>query len=171
MRTLTLLMLAVSTPAFAGATSADALTELQTAELPQIAETGITAFDSVFMKVKAIHDTLDKVQGRIIGAQDKIAASIGLPAGTPIRMSLWELKQKAGGPIEVRMEGTKPVLTIGGAGSAEAKGMLDAVNVAVGDLTGIPQDLAQIPGQLQELVAACQALPGQLNPQLSPRPA
>ena len=166
MRTITLLLLAVSTPAFAGGASADALTELQAEALPQIADTGITAFDSVFSKVKAIHDTLDKVQGRIIGAQDKIAASIGLPAGTPIRMSLWELKQKAGGPIEVQMQGTKPVLTIGGAGSAEAQGMLDAVNVAVNDLTAIPQDLAALPAQLQELVGACQALPGQLNPGL-----
>jgi hypothetical protein len=131
-----------------------------------IEETGITAFDSVFMKVKAIHDTLDKVQNRIFGAEDRIAASLGLPAGTPIRMSLWELKQKAGGPIEVQMQGTKPVLTVGGAGSAEAKGMIDAVNGAVGDLVNVPQDLAALPAQLQELVQACQALPGQLNPQL-----
>lgn len=167
MRTVTLLLLATaSAPAFAGGASADALTELREAELPQIAETGITAFDSVFMKAKAIHDTLDKVQGRILGAQDRIAVSIGLPEGTPIRMSLWELKQKAGGPIEVKMEGTKPVLTVGGAGAAEAQGMIDAVNAAVADLVKIPQDLAQLPGQVQELVAACQQFPAQLNPQL-----
>lgn len=166
MRTLTLLLLAVSSPAFAGGTAADAMTELREADVPVIEDTGITAFDSVFSKVRNIHQTLDKVQGRIFGAEDKIAASLGLPAGTPIRMSLWELKQKAGGPIEVQMQGTKPVLTIGGAGQAEAQGMLDAVNGGVADLVNIPQDLAALPAQLQELVAACQALPGQLNPQL-----
>lgn len=167
MRTVTALVLAlVSTPAFAGGASADALTELREQELPQIAETGITAFDSVFMKAKAIHDTLDSVQNRILGAQDRVALALGLPEGTPIRMSMWELKQKAGGPVNVEMRDGKPYLTLSGAGSQEGKAMLESVNSAANDLVGIPQDLAKLPAQVQELVAACQAFPGQLNPQL-----
>ncbi|MEQ1569176.1 MAG: hypothetical protein ABMA64_26305 [Myxococcota bacterium] len=158
--------MALSTPALAGTESADALAELREAELPVIAETGIAAFDSVFMKAKAIHDTLDSVQGRILGSQDKIAVSVGLTEGTPIRMTMWELKQKAGGPIAVEMRDGKPYLTLGGAGADEAKAMLEAVNLAATDLAAIPNDLAQLPPQVQELVAACQAFPGQLNPSL-----
>lgn len=167
MRHLTVLMLALcTTPAFAAAPAADALTEMQAQELPQIAETGITAFDSVFMKAKAIHDTLDTVQGRIIGVQDKVAVAIGLAEGTPIRMTMWELKQRAGGPIEVQMQDGKPQLTLGGTGSAEAKAMLDAVNQGVTELAAIPNDLMKLPPQIQELVAACQGFPAQLNPTL-----
>jgi hypothetical protein len=166
LRTVTLLMLAVSSPAFAGSSSSDALAELREQDLPSIEETGITAFDSVFMKARAIHDTLDKVQGRIFTAQDRVALAIGLAEGTPIRMSMWELKQRAGGPIEVQMKDGKPYLTVGGTGSEEVKAMLEAVNQATTDLVQIPTDLAQLPPQVQELVAACQGFPGQLNPNL-----
>lgn len=167
MRHLTVLMLALSsTPAFAAAPASDALTELQTQELPQIAETGIAAFDSVFMKAKAIHDTLDAVQGRILGVQNRVAAALALPEGTPIRMTMWELKQRAGGPLEVQMQDGKPYLTVGGTGSDEVKAMIDAVNKGVADLAGIPTELAKLPPQVQELVAACQGFPAQLNPAL-----
>jgi hypothetical protein len=166
LRTVALLMLAVSTPAFAGGASSDALAELREQELPSIEETGITAFDSVFMKARAIHDTLDKVQDRIFSAQDRVALAIGLEEGTPIRMSMWELKQRAGGPIEVQMKDGKPYLTVGGTGSDEVKGMLEAVNQATADLVQIPTDLAALPPQVQELVAACQGFPAQLNPNL-----
>ena len=40
--------------------------------------------------------------------QNKVAAAIGLEEGTPIRMTMWELKQRAGGPIEVQMQDGKP---------------------------------------------------------------
>jgi hypothetical protein len=163
---LIILALTASSPALAGSGASDALTEIREQEQLVIEATGITAFDSVFMKAKAIHDTLDGVQGRILGAQDKIAAAIGLPEGAPIRTSMWELKQKAGGPLEVKLQDGKPVLTVGGAGSAEAQQLVQAVNTAVADLAQIPNELAQLPAQVRELVAACQAFPGQLNPQL-----
>ncbi|MEZ4237276.1 MAG: hypothetical protein R3F59_14225 [Myxococcota bacterium] len=161
-----LLMLAIATPALAGGGSADALAELREQELPSIEDTGITAFDSVFSKARAIHDTLDQVQDRIFTAQDRIALAIGLEEGTPIRMSMWELKQRAGGPIEVQMRDGKPYLTVGGTGSNEVKAMLEAVNQAAGDLAQIPNDVAQLPPQVQELVGACQQFPSQLNPNL-----
>ncbi|HHO51900.1 MAG TPA: hypothetical protein ENK18_13720 [Deltaproteobacteria bacterium] len=152
-------------PALASGAS-DTLAEIRAEELPEIAETGISAFDSVFMKAAAIHDTLNAVQDRILGAEDRIAEALELEPGTPLRMSMWELKQRAGGPIEVALEGTKPVLTVGGSGADDVEALLDAINLAVADLVGIPGDLAQLPAQIQELVAACQAFPGQLNPQL-----
>jgi hypothetical protein len=169
MRTLSVLLLslsALSVPAFAGSSS-DALAELQEAEaLPEIQETGITAFDSVFMKAKAIHDTLDKVQDAIIGAQDELAVAVGLEEGTPIRLTMWELKQRAGGPIEVQMKDGKPYLTLGGTGTDEVKGMVAAVNQGAAKLATIPGELAGLPAEVQQLVAACQAFPSQLNPQL-----
>ena len=138
-------------------------------DIPSIEATGITAFDSIFLKVKAIHDTLDSAEGRMTAAQDQIAAALGLPAGTALRMSMWELKQKAGGPVGVEMVGGKPKITLGGEGSAEAKAGVAAIDKAVLALALIPKDLAALPAQMQELVAACQQFPGQLNPQLPPR--
>lgn len=170
MRNLTLmfaLALALPALAFAGASSAnDAVADLRTKEVPVIQETGIAAFDSVLMDAKGIHDTLDQVQDRIIKAQDRIAVSIGLAEGTPIRMSMWELKQRAGGPIAVETRDGKPYLTVGGTGSDEVKGMLAAVNEAAADLAKIPNDVKNLPPQVQKLVATCQAFPGQLNPQM-----
>lgn len=148
--------------AFAGK-SADASDE---EGLPTIEETGLTAFDSVFMKVKAIHDTIGGIEGRLVAVQDRIAAAVGQPAGTSIRMSMWELKQKAGGPINVEMRGEKPYLTIGGTGSQEAKAAVAEINGAVPELLGIVKDLQKLPPQVMELVNACKGFPAQLNPQL-----
>lgn len=159
---LALTLAAPIAPAFAG--SSDAAQEDSGA--PNIEATGITAFDSVFMRVKDIHDTLDSAQARIQRASDGIAVAVGQPEGTSLAMSLWTLKQTAGGPVDVQMQGTKPVLTIGGAGSAEAQGMVAAVNTAAVDVAGIPADLADLPQQVMGLVEACKAFPGQLNPQL-----
>jgi len=150
----------VPTEAWA-AKSADAA-----AEIPSIEATGITAFDSIFLKVKAIHDTLDSAEGRMVAAQDEIALALGLPAGTALRMSMWELKQKAGGPVGVEMVGGKPKITLGGEGSAEAKAGVAAIDKAVIALALVPKDLAALPAQMAELVQACQKFPGQLNPQL-----
>ncbi len=169
MRALSLLFVcsfAAATPAFADTVAADPVAELRAAERPAIEDTGIAAFDSVFGEVRKIHRTLDAIQDRVFGAQDRVATALALPAGTPIRMSLWELKQKAGGPVNVEMRDGKPYLTLGGAGSQEAKALVEAVNGAVADLAGIPAEVAQIPAQLQGLVAACQQFPAQLNPAL-----
>jgi hypothetical protein len=38
--------------------------------LPEIQETGITSFDSVFQKVDAIIATLDRAEGRLNAARD-----------------------------------------------------------------------------------------------------
>ncbi|MEQ1503662.1 MAG: hypothetical protein ABMB14_15595 [Myxococcota bacterium] len=167
MRSITLLLLlALSAPALAAGGASDAMADLQAQDIPVITETGITAFDSVLMKAKAIHDTLDAIQGRVIGAQDRIALAVGLTEGTPIRMTMWELKQRAGGPIEVQMRDSKPYLTVGGTGSQEVQAMIDAANKGALDLAGIPNEVKELVPQVQALVAACQAFPGQLNPQL-----
>jgi len=159
----------LSAPIEASAKKGEANTGAITAtETIPIEDTGITAFDSVFSKVRAILDTVKAAEGRLIGAQDKIAAAVGQPAGTPVRMSMWELKQTAGGPIQVQMNGTppKPTLTIGGAGDAEAKAAINKINGAVGEVAKIVTDLGKLPAQVMELVDACKALPAQLNPQL-----
>lgn len=168
MRALPLLFVcsfAATAPAFAASSGpTDPIAGLAAADRPQIEDTGIAAFDNVFGQVRKIHHTLDGIEGRIVGAQDKVAQALALPAGTPIRMSLWELKQKAGGPVNVEMRDGKPYLTLGGAGAAEGKALVEAVNGAVADLAGIPAEVAKIPAELQGLVAACQQFPAQLNP-------
>ena len=45
--------------------------------VPEISETGISAFDSVFMKVDKILDTVRGAEGRLNNARDKIAAAVG----------------------------------------------------------------------------------------------
>jgi hypothetical protein len=64
------------------------------------------------------------------------------------------------------MRDGKPYITIGGTGSQEAQAMITQVNNAAAELATIPGELAQLPPQVQELVAACQQFPSQLNPQL-----
>ena len=166
LRTLSLSLAVLTATPVITSTAHAAKAEKVEKELPQIEMTGITAFDSVFEQVKGIHDTLDRAQGRIDGATNKIAAAVGMPEGTTLAMSMWELKQKAGGPVQVKMEGTKPVLSVGGNGGPEAQGAVKAINEAVVEAAGVPADLAQLPKQVLALVEACKALPGQLNPNL-----
>jgi hypothetical protein len=150
--------LTVAGPAGAGKSDDDAAPERV-----EIQVTGITAFDSVFSKVGAIHATLDGAQGRIESARDKLAAVAGQPAGTPVANSMWELKQKAGGKLQVQVQNGKPVLSAAGTDFSSA---LSGVNSAIADVAKVPAELAKLPAQVQELIAACQALPAQLNPTL-----
>lgn len=160
------LAVALATPLLVTDAHAAKVSESKEADVPQVEMTGIEAFDSVFRQVKEIHDTLDRIQGRLDGATNAIAAAVGQPEGTSLAMSMWELKQQVQGPIDVKLQGTKPVLTVGGNGSAEAQAAIQKVNGAVVEVAQLPADLAQLPPQVMKLVEACKGFPAQLNPQL-----
>ncbi|MFT4624056.1 MAG: hypothetical protein ACI8PZ_002712 [Myxococcota bacterium] len=131
--------------------------------IPEIQETGISAFDTVFQQVKAIQDTLNGAETRLNGARDKIAIAVGQPPGTSVRMSMWELKQKAGGKVEVKMAGGKPQLSLGGAGGAEAQAGVKAANAAVKEVGLVVVELGKLPQQVAQLVNACKAFPSQVG--------
>jgi hypothetical protein len=131
-----------------------------------IQDTGIKAFDDVFGQVRAIHATLGAAEGRIHAIEARIVAAAGQPAGTSVQNAIVSLREKAGGQLQVKMVGLKPVLTVGGTGGAEVKAALAEINGAGAELVGITADLAKIPEQVKGLISACQALPGQLNPAL-----
>jgi hypothetical protein len=143
-----------------------ASTEKGASAAPEIQDTGIAAFDDVFGKVRAIHDTLSGVETKLNAATDEVATSLGLPEGTPLRMSMWELKQRSGGKVNVAMAGGKPSLSLGGTSTDDVKKTVDASNRAVGTVGPALAELGKLPKQVMELVEACKALPGQLNPQL-----
>lgn len=166
-RTLALcLSVALTAPIALAPVEAQAAKVSEKKDIPEIEMTGIEAFDSVFRQVKDIHGTLDNVQGRLDTATNQIAAAVHQPEGTSLAMSMWELKQQVQGPIEVKMQGTTPKLTVGGNGAGEAEAAIQAVNTAALEVAKLPADLAQLPQQVMALVNSCKAFPSQLNPQL-----
>jgi hypothetical protein len=135
--------------------------------LPEIEKTGITAFDSVFLKVRDIHQTLATEEARLKKASDDILVALALAEGTPIEDAVADLKQQAKGAVKLEMVGGKPKLSLAGPEvPTQARKGVDAVNNAVKAVGIATTNLARLPAQVQELVAACQGLPAQLNPQL-----
>src|SRR5688500_15972209 len=86
-----------------------------------IQDTGIKAFDDVFGQVRAIHDTIDAAEGRIHAVEARIVAAAGQAPGTSVQNAIVSLRERAGGQLQVKIVGAKPVLTVGGTGAADVR--------------------------------------------------
>ena len=101
-------------------------------------------------------DTLNQAESRLNTARDKVAVAVGQPAGTSIRMSMCELKQRAGGTVKVKLNVPNPIVSLSG-GNPEAAGGVRAVNDAVREVDRVVIDLSTLPPQIVALVNACKA--------------
>ncbi|MFZ5481283.1 MAG: hypothetical protein ACOZNI_31275 [Myxococcota bacterium] len=98
------------------------------AELPKIEATGIAEFDSVFMKAKAIHDSLDTEDKNLKEARAAIATALGVAEDAPLATALEDLKKKANGKIKVALKGATPRLEPSEAVPENVQKGIEAVN-------------------------------------------
>lgn len=131
-------------------------------ELPKIVETGIAQFDGVFMKAKAIHDTLDTQDTNLKTARESINTALGVATDAPVATALADLKTKASGKISVALEGTTPKLKPADGIPDNVKTGIDATNTLVDAAVAAIKAGKDLVPQVTELVNATKAFPGQV---------
>lgn len=137
------------------------------AELPKIEATGVAEFDPTFMKAKAIHDSLDQLEGNLKADNTALASTLGLPAETSLADALAELKNKAEGKLEVAIEdGKLPRVRPKDAITEDAQKGVDAVNKLVDDLGKTLDATTAMPAEVTALGAEAKGFPAQLGPDI-----
>ncbi|MFN7146090.1 MAG: hypothetical protein ACK4YP_20125, partial [Myxococcota bacterium] len=96
--------------------------------LPKIEATGIAEFDDVFLKAKAIHDTLDAEDTKLKEARKQVSVALGVAEDQPFKTALDDLKVKANGKIKVALKGKMPRLVPTEAVPENVQVGIDAVN-------------------------------------------
>lgn len=125
--------------------------------------TGIESIDSVFREARDIDVRLDNARTSLTVGRDELNAALGLSEGTPFADALADLQAKAQGKLQVTMNGTTPTLSVSDAVPANVQAAVDAANRAVGNYQAAVDELLGVKDELQGLVSACQALPGQIQ--------
>lgn len=140
----------------------DSAATATTPDLPVIEMTNIAEFDSVFSKAKTIQDSLTSAKTELSTARSNLNTALGAATDAPLKTALADLNTKAGGALSVAMEGARPKLTAKDAVPANVQTGIDAANglFSAGEKT-VTTAKAMVP-QVQELVAACAAFPGQV---------
>ncbi len=132
-------------------------------ELPKIEPTGISEFDSVFMKAKAIHDTLDTEDAKLKEARKALATTLGIAEDAPVKTALDDLKGKANGKIKAVMNGKTPRLQPSEAVPDNVQAGIDAVNKLLDASEQMIDKGAELYPQSKELAAAAAAFPAKLT--------
>lgn len=133
-----------------------------TFEVLPIEETGISAFDDVFMKAKAINDKLTTSHDNIVAANDNIVTALGLTKGSPVGDAIAQLKKDAPGMLTVTMDGMKPAVDVQPDAPDNVKNAVAAINGASDALVSTSAALATIPGEAKALVDACKEFPAKV---------
>lgn len=131
--------------------------------LPKIEATGISEFDSVFMKAKAIHTTLDAEDAALKGTRKDLAVVLGIAEDAPIKTALDDLKVKANGKIKVVLQGAAPRLEPSEAVPENVQAGIDAVNKLVDAGAHAVSTAVELRPEAEALAGACADFPERLT--------
>jgi hypothetical protein len=132
------------------------------APLPKIEPTGIAEFDSVFMKAKGIHDTLDTQTAAFDDARKGVNKAAGIAEDQPLDTAIAALKTAANGKITLNTSGATPRVKPAAGAPDDVQKSCDAINrlLDAGEQTlGVVKDLEP---QAKEVAAAAAGFPAQL---------
>lgn len=154
--------LVATTSAFAGKSKDTSSSTAKEDDLPKIQMTGISEFDSVFSKAKAIQDSLDTAHTELSTAQGHLATELGLANTTTVMDSLKDLESKASHKVSVAMKGSTPSLKATDAVTPDAQKGIDAANALFETSEKTATTAKGLLPQSQELVGACIDFPGKV---------
>ncbi len=124
--------------------------------------TGVADVDSIFEKANAPIENIKTARMKFDSLSTNLTTALGLPAGTPFKDALADLKTKAEGKLELAMdEKGVPSLKPGDGVPENVSTAVDAVNNGISDVMMAVEALAEVPNQVKEVVAAAQSF----NPQ------
>lgn len=123
----------------------------------ELQDSGIDSVDELFAKAKAPIDTIRNAREKVDGVAPNLNKALDLPEGTPFADALADLKSKAEGKIEVAMDGDTPKLQAADGMPANVQAAIDGLNTGVSEAVAATLKLAEVPAQVQEVIAAAKA--------------
>lgn len=141
------------------AAPAEAGADAAAAEEPKIEVTGVADIDNVFGPAGEILTNVITARKAIDSLGTNLTTALGLPAGTPFKDALADLKTKAEGKVQLAMdEGGMPSLKAGDAVPANVQQAIDAVNGGMKDVMSAATALAEVPAKAMEVVNAAKSI-------------
>lgn len=131
------------------------------AEMIEIGETGVSAFDDVFNQVKDIHTTLDEATATITSAETNLLTALGAAEGTPLADALSEFTASAGDMVTLEMDGTTPNFSVNPEAPENITTGVEGLKSAVSDVQTVVTNLTELPPKVTELIDASKSMPGQ----------
>ena len=131
-------------------------------KLPVIVATGISDFDSVFLRAKDIHTTIDTQTTALKDAKKGVNKAAGVAEDAPLGTGLDALKAAANGNLSLDNSGPTPRVKAKAASPANVEDAATAINKladAAEKTVGVVKDLGP---QGKELATACAAFPAKL---------
>lgn len=132
-------------------------------KLPKIEPTGISEFDSVFMKAKTIHETLDANDTKLKEGRKQLAIALGVAEDAPLKTAFDDLKVKANGKIKLAMKGKMPRLAASEAMPDNVQKGIDAVNGLLDTSEAVMDETMGLKPEAEALAAACVDFPAKLG--------
>jgi hypothetical protein len=161
--------LALVLPLFIGLAVAPSIAEAKPSKgaaaaesLPVIQPTGIPEFDEVFLKAKAIHDTLDAQDAELKTARTALTTALGVAEDAPIATALADLKTKANGKLKLVMKGKTPRLEASDAVPENVQTAIAAVNTLLDAGEKSIDASVGLVDQAKQLATACAGFPAKL---------
>ena len=131
------------------------------AEMVEIGETGVSAFDDVFSQVKDIHTTLDEADATILSAETNLLTALGAAEGTPLADALSEFTASAGDMVTFEMDGTTPNFSVNPEAPESVTAGIDGIKSAIADVQTVVDGLTELPAKVTALIDASKSMPGE----------
>ncbi|MCA9570113.1 MAG: hypothetical protein KC656_19845 [Myxococcales bacterium] len=130
----------------------------------EIERVGKPDLDKVFAEVASLDNVLDAAEGRIGRLTREVAGSMGLGATTPMALTVWTIKDRAGGDVRVMNVEGRPIVALGMNAPGEAKDAAGVLNEGTQEVSVMATDLSRLPGHIEKLASKAKGLPGADDP-------
>ncbi len=121
------------------------------ADTPKIYEIGIPDQDKVFGEVRNINGVLEAAEKRMDALERQVSEPLGLPDGTVLADSVYEIRKVSGGGVSTMNAGGRTILLVGGDAPQSAKDAATALNEGTQELETIAADIQKYPARLDAL--------------------
>lgn len=133
-----------------------------------VQETGIEAFDSVFVRVGEIDAHLTSADTELKTGKKNLNDALGLQRGTPFADGLDELQKRAEGKLQLTLtKGAAPKLSPTDAVPTNVQSAVDAVNALTSNMTTSLTDLESLAPEIQGLIGETGEMPDRLMSEFS----
>jgi hypothetical protein len=135
-----------------------AATEAAATETVTIEVTGVADVDNIFQPAGDILNSVITARTAIDSLGTNLTAALGLPAGTPFKDALADLKTKAEGKVTLAMDGDMPKLAAADGIPANVQAAIDAVNGGMANIMTAATALTAVPDKAMEIVNAAKGI-------------
>lgn len=144
MKTIVSLLLLLASPALAG----------------DIESVGKPEFDKLFAQIDSLDGVLDAAEGRLSRLKRDVAGSLEMSANTPLALSVYTIKQRAGGDVRVMNVEGRPIVALGIKAPTGAKDAASLLNEGTQEVSTMARDLSRLPSHIEDLIGKARALDG-----------